>query len=242
MISGKNIILCAGLVLLTACGDLFKVRSLDDQYGANDTRKSITRKSDLANDREQLSYALGFYFGRQIQLFKDLNLEVLLTGISQGYEGEEGVLSEEELTQIIVEQQRRSLEAASQAAIARGQAFLAENAEKEGVISLDNGIQYKVIVEGKGKKPELKSTVEVHYKGTLIDGTIFDSSYDRNQTAIFPLDGVIEGWQKTLPLMAVGSLWQVVIPSELAYGETGSGSIGPNEVLIFEIDLIDIKN
>ena len=106
--------------------------------------------------------------------------------------------------------------------------------------SLDNGIQYRILSEGTGPKPKSTDTIEVHYEGTLVSGEIFDSSYQRNETAVFPLQGVIQGWQEILPLMPTGSVWEVVIPPELAYGEQGSGRIGPHAVLIFKIELIAI--
>ena len=123
-----------------------------------------------------------------------------------------------------------------------GEKFLAENKTKPGVKTLDDGIQYKIIKEGTGKKPTAESSVVAHYRGTLIDGTEFDSSYKRGEPATFPLNGVIKGWQEVLPMMADGSEWQVYIPSELAYGSRGAGAnIGPNETLIFDIELIDVK-
>ena len=124
----------------------------------------------------------------------------------------------------------------------KGEAFLAENAKKEGVKVTASGLQYKVLKEGNGKSPKATDNVQVHYKGTLLDGTEFDSSFKRNKPAQFPVGGVIKGWQEALPLMPVGSKWQLFIPSELAYGERGAGrgSIGPNVALIFDVELISI--
>ncbi len=122
-----------------------------------------------------------------------------------------------------------------------GEAFLAENKKKKGVVTLPDGLQYKVIKAGTGKKPTVNDTVVAHYTGTLINGKEFDSSVRRGEPATFALNGVIKGWQEALPLMPTGSKWQVFIPSELAYGESGNGPIGPNETLIFDIELISIK-
>ncbi|MCK9418960.1 MAG: FKBP-type peptidyl-prolyl cis-trans isomerase [Nitrospirae bacterium] len=124
-----------------------------------------------------------------------------------------------------------------------GEAFLEKNKTREGVKTLPSGLQYKVITEGKGKSPRERDTVTVHYRGTLIDGKEFDSSYKRGQPETFHMDGMITGWAEALQLMKEGSKWQLVIPSDLAYGEAGSdtGSIGPNAVLIFEIELISVK-
>ncbi|MEM8594769.1 MAG: FKBP-type peptidyl-prolyl cis-trans isomerase [Pseudomonadota bacterium] len=124
----------------------------------------------------------------------------------------------------------------------KGQNFLAENAMKAGITTTDSGLQYKVVKEGDGKRPNLTDTVEVHYKGTLIDGTEFDSSYSRNSTISFPLNRVIQGWQEGLQLMSKGSHYELFIPSELGYGARGAGpAIGPDEALIFTVELIDIK-
>ena len=224
---------------MAACEGLF---TTDHSETVQDEQISIEDKSDLVNDQQRLSYALGVLFGKQIRLFKNLEQDVLMVGLDQGYRGDKVVLTDEELTQIIIEQQQLAIQQASQDALTIGKSFLAANANRSGVVSLPSGIQYRVLVEGEGQKPQLEDTIEVHYKGSLINGEIFDSSYERNETAVFPLDGVIQGWQEVLPLMSAGSRWEVVIPSELAYGESGSGRIGPNEVLIFEINLLGIQN
>lgn len=129
-----------------------------------------------------------------------------------------------------------------EAAQGKGRDFLATNSQKEGVKMTDSGLQYKVLTDGTGATPKLEDEVSVHYHGTLIDGTVFDSSVDRGQPASFPVSGVIPGWTEALQLMKVGSKWQVYIPSELAYGERGAGgAIGPNETLIFDVELLEIK-
>ncbi len=123
-----------------------------------------------------------------------------------------------------------------------GAAFLAANQKKPGVVTLPDGLQYKVIVEGKGEKPTQTDTVTVHYAGTLINGKEFDSSYKRGEPATFPVGGVIAGWTEALQLMPVGSTWELFIPASLAYGEQGAGGvIGPNETLIFKVQLISVK-
>ncbi len=118
---------------------------------------------------------------------------------------------------------------------------LAENKKKEGVKTLPSGLQYKVIKEGTGKTPKATDTVVTQYKGTLVNGTEFDSSYKRGEPATFPVNGVIRGWTEALQLMKEGSTWQIVVPPELAYGEQGAGPIGPNATLIFEVELVSVK-
>jgi FKBP-type peptidyl-prolyl cis-trans isomerase FklB len=126
--------------------------------------------------------------------------------------------------------------------IKAGEAFLAENAKKDGVKTTASGLQYKVVKSGSGKTPGLNDTVKVHYHGTLIDGTVFDSSVDRGEPVTFPVNGVIPGWTEALQLMKVGDKWQLVIPAKLAYGENGAGGkIGPNSVLQFDVELLAIE-
>ena len=121
-----------------------------------------------------------------------------------------------------------------------GKSFLDQNSKRESVKSLESGLQYEVIESGAGESPDENDTVEVHYTGTLINGEVFDSSVDRNETTTFAVNGVIKGWTEALLLMTVGDKWKLFIPSELAYGETGNNSIGPNETLIFDVELINI--
>ena len=147
-----------------------------------------------------------------------------------------------ELQKAMVVKQAAAAKAAGEKNKAEGEAFLAANKAKEGVVTLPSGLQYKVITTGTGPKPTLEQTVICQYRGTLIDGKEFDSSFKRGQPASFPVKGVIKGWTEVLQLMPVGSKWQVFIPSALAYGERGAGAdIGPNATLIFEIELVAIK-
>ena len=225
----KNILLVSFLsLLLLGCGNKVSDRKVESE-------------DDLADDKEKLSYSLGVYFGNQIKLFESLDLDVLMTGIKHSYTDQEPIFDEQQIGDIIIENQQEALRKATEEATGKSDEFLAKNAENEEYTVLDSGIQYRVITEGSGDMPTIDDTIEVHYKGTLVNGEEFDSSYQRNMTAVFPLNGVIPGWQEVLPLMSVGSTWEVIIPPDLAYGERGSGRIGPNEVLIFEINLIDIK-
>lgn len=130
-----------------------------------------------------------------------------------------------------------------QTALEKGKAFLAENAKNPGVVTLPSGLQYKIVTTGTGPKPTSSQTVKVNYEGTLIDGTIFDSSYKRGEPIEFPVTGVISGWVEGLQLMTVGSTWMLYIPSDLAYGSRGAGgAIGPDETLIFKVELLDAHN
>jgi FKBP-type peptidyl-prolyl cis-trans isomerase FklB len=138
------------------------------------------------------------------------------------------------------EKQKRDAQA-SKANIEAGKNFLAQNQEKESVTVTDSGLQYSVITSGEGKTPLASSSVEVHYEGTLIDGTVFDSSYKRGQTTSFPVNGVIPGWTEALQIMKEGDIWNLTIPSELAYGQSGAGEqIGPNTVLNFKVELVKV--
>jgi FKBP-type peptidyl-prolyl cis-trans isomerase FklB len=145
------------------------------------------------------------------------------------------------------EDRKRGLEHAVQMVSEKNQKagadFVADNAKKDGVVSLPSGLQYKILKQGEGKKPALDDSVECHYRGTLLDGTEFDSSYSQAKPMIFPLKGVIKGWQEALQLMPVGSKWQLFVPPQLAYGDRGAGSvIGPNATLIFEVELLSIAD
>lgn len=202
---------------------------------------------ELKSDDQKFSYTIGFQIGQNLknQGLGDVDVSILSQAISDVLKDQKIKLSMDEMQQVLKEKQEKMMaarDAKGEKAKTAGEKFLAENKSKDGVVTLENGIQYKVITQGKGKKPTASDSVVAHYRGTLIDGTEFDSSYKRGEPATFPLNGVIKGWQEVLPLMPVGSKWQVYIPSELAYGSRGAGgSIGPNETLIFDIELIDIK-
>ncbi len=151
------------------------------------------------------------------------------------------LITQEEFNQVANNFFRIQQEEKGKEALQKGRDFLANNAQKEGVKMTDSGLQYKVLQEGTGASPKLEDKVTVHYHGTLLDGTVFDSSVDRGQPASFPVSGVIPGWTEALQMMKVGDKWQVYIPSELAYGPRGAGGqIGPNEALIFDVELIEI--
>lgn len=201
------------------------------------------------SDEEKLSYSLGVTLGQSlVQDVEDLDLEAFTQAIEDVYAGEELALSEEQMAQALqqfqqqamAERQAKAEEAAADNQQA-GQAFLEENAEKDGVEVTDSGLQYKVLEEGDGTSPSADSTVEVHYEGKLLDGTVFDSSYERGEPVSFRVGQVIQGWQEALKLMSVGDTWMIYIPAELGYGPQGQGPIGPNETLIFKVELLDVE-
>ncbi len=208
-----------------------------------------TPKTELKDFAEKASYAMGKRFGQNLQPVKDdIDMASLMQGIEDAMEGREGLLSSDEEREVMQEFQGKMREASerergtmAEKNLAEGQAFLAENKTKEGVITEESGLQYTVLQEGEGPKPAATDQVTVHYRGTLIDGTEFDSSYGRGEPTTFPLNRVIPGWTEGVQLMSVGSKYKFFIPSDLAYGERGArGAIGPNAALIFEIELVSI--
>jgi FKBP-type peptidyl-prolyl cis-trans isomerase FklB len=193
----------------------------------------------LKNQKEKVSYIFGMDIGSNLKRqLVDVDPNILAKGVKDALSGAKPLLTEQEIQETMIAFQKEVLEKQKK----RGEAFLAENKNKEGVKTLPSGLQYKVVKAGTGKKPKLNDTVTTHYRGTLIDGIEFDSSYKRGQPATFPVSGVIPGWTEALQLMEEGAKWQLFIPSNLAYGERGAGGlIGPNATLIFEIELISIQ-
>lgn len=179
----------------------------------------------------------------------EVDWNLVAQGLKDSTGGAKTRLTEEEAKAVLTEvqnevrkEQQEKMKEAAATNKTEGEAFLAANKSKEGVVTLPSGLQYKILTAGTGPKPTAGDTVECNYRGTLIDGTEFDSSYKRGQPATFPVSGVIKGWTEALQLMPVGSKWQLFIPSNLAYGERGAGAdIGPNAALIFEVELISIQ-
>jgi len=196
----------------------------------------------LDNDQDKFSYALGMLIGENLKSYGELNKELLIEAMNAHHNGEETKLTMEEAGQSLqVYQQQAAAEVAAKSKEA-GEAYLAENAKREEVTVTESGLQWEVLVEAEGDKPTADDTVSVHYVGTLIDGSEFDSSISRGQPTSFPVKGVIPGWTEGLQLMTVGSKYRFVIPSDLAYGQRGAGqSIGPGETLVFEVELLEIK-
>ncbi|MCP4322317.1 MAG: FKBP-type peptidyl-prolyl cis-trans isomerase [Psychromonas sp.] len=201
----------------------------------------------LTTQELQASYGIGLQMGEQLkaQPFEGLDISAVAGGIADAFAGAESQVSQQDLQEAFQTiSARMQATAAEQAKVlgAAGAEFLAINAAKEGVTVTESGLQFEVIAMGEGEKPTAESTVSVHYHGSLIDGTVFDSSVERGQPAEFPVGGVIAGWTEALQLMPVGSKFKLAIPSDLAYGERGAGAaIGPHSTLVFEVELLAIK-
>jgi len=200
--------------------------------------------------KEKFSYALGMEIGSGFRKQAlDLDPETLGKGFADAFAGGKTLLTEDEMRAVLASAQEeyKKKQAAlraekAQAALKEGEEFLAANKSKEGVVTLPSGLQYKILKEGTGEKPGFDETVVCNYRGTLLDGTEFDSSAKHNGSATFPLKGVIKGWAEALQLMPVGAKWQLFVPPQLAYGENGAGQIiPPNSTLVFEVELLAIK-
>ena len=193
----------------------------------------------LKNQKEKVSYIIGMDIGGNLKKQSiDIDPNILAKGIQDALGGAKSLLTDQEMQETMVAFQKELMEKHKK----QGEDFLAENKKKEGVKTLPSGLQYKVIKAGTGKKPKLDDTVTANYRGTLIDGMEFDSSYKRGQPATFRVSGVIPGWTEALQLMEEGAKWQLYVPSNLAYGQRGAGKvIGPDTALIFEIELVSIQ-
>lgn len=234
-----NLKLCAlaGALVLVACAP-------------QESAKEQPAEAKLETDAQKFSYAAGYEIGQRLQQMGevDVDLTAMAAGLGDAYEGKEGRISAEEMNTVkqnvykaAAEKRNAEREEKASANAEKGESFLAENAAKEGVKTTDSGLQYKILKEGEGAAPKPTDTVVVHYTGTLIDGTEFDSSRSRGQPARFKLNGVIKGWTEGLQLIKPGGQAKLFIPAELAYGERGAGQlIGPNETLIFDVELIEI--
>ncbi len=201
----------------------------------------------LETEKQKMSYIIGYNVGTNLRHDgMDVDPEILLEALQEALKGDKPQLSREEMQATVKAVQQRMM--AERKALAEknekaGQEFLAANKEKEGVTELPSGLQYKVIRAGTGKQPKANDTVTVNYRGTLINGQQFDSSYDRGEPSTLPVNGVIRGWQEALQLMKEGAKWQIYIPSKLAYGGRSAGNgIGPNETLIFDLELLKVNS
>jgi FKBP-type peptidyl-prolyl cis-trans isomerase FklB len=193
---------------------------------------------------EKVSYSLGLSVAENLikSGIKKLDVDAFVRGVRHGLGEGKAELTDQEVNRILNEYFSNIQNQAGEVNKAEGQKFLADNSKKEGIITLASGLQYQVISDGQGTKPKLNDKVKCHYHGTLIDGTVFDSSVQRGTPAVFPVNGVIAGWVEALQLMNVGAKWRLFVPSNLAYGDRGAGGqIGPNTCLIFDVELIAIE-
>ncbi|GDX64648.1 MAG: FKBP-type peptidyl-prolyl cis-trans isomerase [Ignavibacteria bacterium] len=229
-------------IIAMACIGLFSVQacSQSSDKGA---------PMELKTQKDKASYSIGVSIGKNLKDQKvDITTDILVKGLLDAYTGAKTQLTEKEMGDVLTQFQQEIMAKAQEEAAkkggenkTKGEKFLADNKNKPGVKSTPSGLQYSVITEGTGPKPTASSTVKVHYTGKLIDGTTFDSSVDRGEPVEFPLNGVIKGWTEGVQLMSKGSKYKFYIPAELAYGERGAGNaIGPNETLVFEVELLDI--
>jgi FKBP-type peptidyl-prolyl cis-trans isomerase FklB len=214
---------------------------------ATGTRTPLTLKTE----KDKVSYAIGVNIGKSMRKDTvDIDPAIFSRGMKDALAGGKLLLTDDEMKAALTKlqsdlrsKQEEAMQKAGEINKKTGEDFLAQNKTKEGVVALPDGLQYKILKEGTGPKPTATDTVVCNYRGTLIDGTEFDSSYKRGQPATFPVSGVIKGWTEAVQLMPVGSKWQVFLPADLAYGNRGAGQdIGPNATLIFEVELLSIQN
>ena len=236
-------VIAAGAIVLSmsACNDT-----------KTETKKVEPKKeaAALSTAAQKVGYSIGLQVGMQVAKTKDMiDADALTLGLKDALAGTAPKMTPQESQAAMMEFQKAAQEKMMKEAAAAGsenakagEAFLAANKAKEGVVTLPSGLQYKVVKAGSGATPSASDTVVTHYRGTLIDGKVFDSSIDRGEPATFPVGGVIAGWTEALQLMKVGGKWELYIPSKLAYGPRGAGQmIGPDSTLLFEIELLEIK-
>ncbi len=231
----KIIFILIGIMLITTAFAQKKPAK-----GAKAAEQAIEMKTMM----DSVSYIIGIDIARNLQKNKlEVIPDLLSKGLKDHFTGAPSLVSDEQMQNLMGRfQQIMMAQEMAEKNKKDGEAFLAQNKTKEGVITTASGLQYKIITKGNGKIPTAQDTVVAHYKGTLVDGTEFDNSFKRNEPATFPVTGVIKGWQEALQLMPVGSKWEIYVPSELGYGDQGAGQvIPPGAALIFEIELISIK-
>jgi FKBP-type peptidyl-prolyl cis-trans isomerase FklB len=215
-------------------------------YTMSTTTSTTNKNTSLETPEEKVSYGIGLQMGQQLREnpFEGLDIEGVIVGLRDSFAWQEARVSNEHLSAAfqIVSAKQEALAAEQGEKFSReGRIFLEKNAKRPDVIQTPSGLQYEILIEGNGPKPNARSTVRVHYHGTLIDSTVFDSSVERDEPAEFPVNGVISGWTEALQLMPVGSKWRIFLPHELAYGDQGAGgAIEPYSALIFEVELLAI--
>lgn len=240
MIRTFYLLLTAFVLVLTGCD----TKNMNSTTAGSETEQAA--KIELTTDEDKLSYGIGLNIGTGLisQGLPGINKEAIFQGINDALNGDEPVVGQEELEQVLVrlrDKEEARLQAVIEENAAKGAAFLAENGAREGVVTTESGLQYEVIIEGTGEMPTADSVVKTHYHGTLVDGTVFDSSIDRGEPTQFAVNQVIPGWTEALQLMKVGSKWRLYLPADLGYGEMSPGpAIPPNSTLIFDVELLEI--
>ena len=229
----KALVLLALLSTLIACEQKEEMQA-----------ETAAAPTGLTTDADRFSYGLGMVIGeRVLKQYEGVDYDLLIQGMKAQHQSQETLITLEDAGAALAAHAEQQFAAQTEANKMKGTAYLEENANKDGVMVTESGLQYSVITQGDGAKPVATDQVTVHYRGTLIDGTEFDSSYSRGEPATFGLNQVIPGWTEGVQLMNVGSKYLFVVPSELGYGERGAGgAIGPFETLIFEVELIEIKS
>ena len=232
--------LASAMLLATGCST---------NNGNQETAAKSVSVTEQSPAPEKVGYSLGFMMAEgNKEAVQDLNLDTFEQGFRDGYQGKDSALTQEQMEKVLTEYQKqqeekfvKDMQTKAEDNKAKGAAFLVENAKKEGVKETATGLQYKVLTAGTGKTPKATDVVEVNYEGKLIDGTVFDSSYERGEPIEFPLNQVIAGWTEGLQLMKEGGKYEFYIPADIAYGEAGNSGIEPNSTLIFTVELLKVK-
>ena len=234
--------LSAATLLLISCSKEAK----DVAKAPASPPKASDAVAGLESDEQRVSYGVGYNMGSSLGKQHDFNVDknALKSGLEDGLSGSKTKISEADIQAAFTTVQQKAMAANTAAAeknVAASAAFLAKNKTRSGVTTTASGLQYEIVSRGKGPKPKASDTVEVHYHGTLVDGTVFDSSIERGEPATFQVGAVIKGWTEALQLMSVGDKWKLYIPPDLGYGPRPNGKIPPNSVLIFDVQLLGIK-
>jgi FKBP-type peptidyl-prolyl cis-trans isomerase len=236
MIMNKIILVLIAVPLL-----LFSCKEM----GAEKKSTVADQKASLQTDTDKLSYAIGISIGKRLKMDNmEINTAIFSQGVTDGLSGQNELLTEQEVKEVILAFQKRKVDEKNKEAEANkkiGEEFIAGKKNEAGVVALESGLLYKVVKQGTGKTPDIKDTVVVNYRGMTVDGKEFDSSYSKEKPATFRVNRVIKGWTEALQLMKEGDKWELYIPSELAYGQRGNRNIAPNSALIFEIELLSIE-
>lgn len=232
-------------LFLVSCGDNPKAAAIGNKLGATASTASSTTINAQSSETAKVGYSVGYMMGMNVKEgAKDLNVADINQGISDGYSGKQSVLTRDQMEKVVTDYQQKQMQQMLQGNLAKGQAFLAENAKKPNIKTTASGLQYEILKEGNATKPKATDTVSVQYEGKLLDGKVFDSSAQHGgQPVEFPLNQVIPGWTEGVQLMGEGAKYRFYIPANLAYGEQGApqGGIEPNSVLIFDIELLKVN-